>query len=81
MNDRVSWSRGGNDRGGDYSDYVDRRSDNVSRSCYYDRSMSPPSDFGFRGRRTSQGYRNSEMQLYSYAILMCDVPYWESGLP
>jgi len=61
VNDRVSWSRGGNDRGGDYSDYVNRHGDSVSRSRYYDRLRSPHSDFNFCGRGTCQGYRNNRL--------------------
>ena len=37
----------------------DRRSDDVSRARYYNRSMSPPSDVSFSGRGTTRGYRTN----------------------
>jgi len=41
----------------------DRRSDDVSRSRYYNRSRSPPSEASFCGRGTTSGYRLIVSQL------------------
>jgi len=40
-----------------FDDRSDRRSDDIPRARYYNRSMSPPSNVSFRGRGTTWGYR------------------------